>query len=115
LAQVNLHKIEQYSTDKTLKYEAASKLLALSQDLSNPQATIDILFSLPVRLNNPDMIEQAIPVLCKAVKDRSSNISDKDVLDKVLSRMIKPSFSYAPRMNDLAADPLRRSAGQKYD
>ena len=79
--QVNLHKIEQYSTDKTLKYEAASKLLALSQDLSNPQATIDILFSLPVRLNNPDMIEQAIPILCKAVKDRSSNISDKDVLD----------------------------------
>jgi hypothetical protein len=79
--QVDLHKIEQYSTNKTLKYEAASKLLSLSQDLSDPQATIDILFSLPVRFNNPDMIEKAIPILCKAVKDRSSNISDKDVLD----------------------------------
>lgn len=79
--QVNLHKIEQYSTNKTLKYEAASKLLSLSQDLSDPQARIDILFSVPVRLNNPDMIERAIPILCKAVKDRSSNISDKDVVD----------------------------------
>jgi len=79
--QVNLHKIEQYSTNKTLKYEAASKLLSLSRDLSDPQATIDILFSLPVRFNNPDMIEIAIPILCKAVKDRSSNISDKDVVD----------------------------------
>src|ERR1700758_4799045 len=46
--QVNLHKIEQYSTNKTLRYEAASKLLSLSQDLSDPQATIDILFSLPL-------------------------------------------------------------------
>jgi hypothetical protein len=79
--QVNLHKIEQYSTNKTLRYEAASKLLSLSQDLSDPQATIDILFSLPLRLNNPDIIERAIPILCKAVKDRSSNISDKDVVD----------------------------------
>jgi hypothetical protein len=27
------------------------------------------------------MIERAIPILCKAVKDRSSNTSDKDVVD----------------------------------
>jgi len=83
--QVNLHKIDQYieryPRDKTLKYLAASKLLALSQDISNPQATIDILLSLPVRLNSPDVIERAIPVLCKAVKQRSADSSDKDVAD----------------------------------
>ena len=79
--QVNLHKIEQYSADKILKFEAASKLLSLSQDLSNPQSSIDILLSVPIRLNNPDIIERAIPILCKAVKARSGNTSDKDVVD----------------------------------
>src|SRR6202023_2191327 len=64
--QVNLHKIEQYTADKALKFEAASKLLSLSQDLSDPQSCIDILLSVPVRLNNPDIIERAIPILCKA-------------------------------------------------
>ncbi len=79
--QINLHKIDQYSADKTLKYEAASKLLSLSQDVTNPQASIDILLSQPIRLNNPDIIERAIPILCQAVKERSSNTSDKDVVD----------------------------------
>lgn len=79
--QINLHKIEQYSADKTLKYEAASKLLSLSQDITNPQASIDILLSAPVRLNNPDIIERAIPILCAAVRERSSKTSDKDVAD----------------------------------
>ena len=79
--QVNLHKIEQYSADNILKYEAASKLLSLSQDLSNPQGSIDILLSVPIRLNNPDIVERAIPILCKAVKERSGNTSDKDVVD----------------------------------
>ncbi len=79
--QINLHKIEQYSADKVLKYEAASKLLSLSQDISNPQASIDILLSEPIRLNNPDIIEKAIPILCEAVKERSSKTSDKDVAD----------------------------------
>ena len=79
--QINLHKIEQYSADKVLKYEAASKLLSLSQDISNPQASIDILLSEPIRLNNPDIIEKAIPILCQAVKERSSKTSDKDVAD----------------------------------
>ena len=83
--QVNLHKIdryiEQYPTDKNLKYLAASKLLALSQDISNPQATIDILLSLPLRLNNPDILEAAIPLLFKAVKQRSADSSGKDVAD----------------------------------
>src|SRR6266478_4374018 len=79
--QVNLHKIEQFTADKILKYEAASKLLSLSQDLSNPQSSIDILLSVPVRSNNPDIIERAIPILCKAVKERSGNTSDKDVVD----------------------------------
>jgi hypothetical protein len=79
--QTNLHKIEQYSADKTLKYEAASKLLSLSQDITNPQASIDILLSEPIGLNNPDIVERAIPILCEAVKQRSSKTSDKDVAD----------------------------------
>jgi hypothetical protein len=79
--QINLHKIEQYSADKTLKYEAASKLLSLSQDITDPQASIDILLSEPIRLNNPDIVERAIPILCQAVKERSSKTSDKDVVD----------------------------------
>jgi hypothetical protein len=79
--QINLHKIEQYSADKTLKYEAASKLLSLSQDITNPQASIDLLLSEPIRLNNPDIIEESIPILCAAVRERSSKTSDKDVAD----------------------------------
>ena len=79
--QVKLHKIEQFSTDKTLKYLAAAKLLALSQDITNPQAAIDLLLSLPVRLNNPDIIERAIPLLCKAAKLRSAKSSDGDLAD----------------------------------
>jgi hypothetical protein len=79
--QINLHKIEQYSADKTLKYEAASKLLSLSQDITNPQASIDILLSEPIHLRNPDITERAIPILCEAVKERSSKSSDKDVAD----------------------------------
>jgi hypothetical protein len=79
--QINLHKIEQYSADKILKYEAASKLLSLSQNTTSPQASIDILLSEPIRLNNPDIVESAIPILCEAVKQRSSKTSDKDVAD----------------------------------
>ena len=79
--QVNLHKIEQYSTDEALKYEAASKLLSLSEDITNPQTCIDIVLSVPTRLSNPDIMERAIPILCKAVKERSSKASDRDVAD----------------------------------
>jgi hypothetical protein len=79
--QINLHKIEQYSADKILRYEAASRLLSLSQGITNPQASIDMLLSEPIRLNNPDIIERAIPILCEAVKQRSSSTSDKDVAD----------------------------------
>ena len=79
--QINLHKIEQYSADKTLKYEAASKLLSLSKDITDPQASIEILLSEPIHLSNPDIIERAIPMLCAAVKERSSKTSDKDVAD----------------------------------
>ncbi len=79
--QVNLHAIEQFATDKELKYQAATKLLSLAQDTLSPQAVIDIVLSVPIRLNDPDLIEQTIPVLCKAVKKRSSKSSDNDVAD----------------------------------
>jgi hypothetical protein len=79
--QINLHKIEQYSADKTLKYQAASKLLSLAKDITNPQASIDLLLSAPIRLNNPDLLEKSIALLCTAVRERSSKTSDKDVAD----------------------------------
>jgi hypothetical protein len=79
--QVNLHKIEQFATNRELKYRAATKLLSLAQDVLSPQAVIDILLSVPIRLNDPDMIERTIPHLCKAVKERSSNSSDSDVAE----------------------------------
>jgi hypothetical protein len=87
-----------------LKYEAASKLLSLSQDLSNPQSSIDILLSVPVRSNNPDLIERAIPILCKAVKERSGNTSDKDVVDYLESRAREMS---APATRDELRSQIR--------
>jgi hypothetical protein len=83
--QVNLHKIEQFATDKTLKYRAATKLLSLAEDVLSPQAVIDILLSEPIRLNDPDLIERTIPILCKAVTERSSNSSDNDVAEYLQS------------------------------
>jgi hypothetical protein len=44
-------------------------------------ATSPILLSEPIRLNDPDLIERTIPILCKAVTARSSNGSDKDVAE----------------------------------
>jgi hypothetical protein len=79
--QVNLHEIEQFATNQELKYRAATKLLSLAQDVLSPQAVIDILLSVPIRLNDPDMIERTIPYLCKAVKGRSSTSSDNDVTE----------------------------------
>jgi hypothetical protein len=78
---LKIHEIEKYSSDEVRKYQAASKLLSLAQDIANPQAVIDLLLSVPVRLNDPDMIERAIPTLCKAVKDRASQGANNDVAD----------------------------------
>jgi hypothetical protein len=62
--QVNLHNIEKDSEESVLKYQAASKLLVLSQDVSNPQASIDLLLSLPIleqpgyhRTSDPDLMQ----------------------------------------------------------
>jgi hypothetical protein len=79
--QVNLHRIEQFATDKALKYRAATKLLSLAEDVLSPQAVIDILLSEPIRVSDPDLIERTIPILCKAVRQRSNNNSDNDVVE----------------------------------
>jgi hypothetical protein len=76
------------SEESVLKYQAASKLLVLSQDVSNPQASIDLLLSLPILVNNPDIIERAIPILCRAVKERSNAGAGEDVAD-YLSRILR--------------------------
>jgi hypothetical protein len=102
--QVNLHKIEQFATNRELKYRAATKLLSLAQDVLSPQAMIDILLSVPIRLNDSDIIERTIPYLCKAVKERSSNSSDNDVtefLNTVLQETVatnREGFRYQIRL-----------------
>jgi hypothetical protein len=82
LRQVNLNKIDKFftdpSTDPDLKYQAASKLLSLSHDVSDPQAVIDVLMSVLDCYGDPDIIQRAIPDLCNAVKRRGKG-SNEDV------------------------------------
>src|SRR5262249_49404860 len=81
--QKNLSYIEKYATDDVLEHEVASKLLALSQDVSDPQTKIDLLLTVFIRYNDPDMMQRAIPTLYSAVKERdpSENDSNEDVLN----------------------------------
>ena len=80
--QKNLSYIEKYATTDLLGHEAASKLLALSQDVSDPQTKIDLLLTVFFRYNDPDMMQRAMPILYSAVKERDPSQSDsnEDVL-----------------------------------
>jgi hypothetical protein len=80
--QKNLSYIEKYATTDLLGHEAASKLLALSQDVSDPQTRIDLLLTVFDRYGEPDMMQRAIPILCTAIKERDPSESDsnEDVL-----------------------------------
>ena len=81
--QRNLSYIEKYATSDLLAHEVASKLLALSQDVSDPQTKIDLLLTVFIRYNDPDMMERAIPILYSAVKERDPSQSDsnEDILN----------------------------------
>src|SRR6201984_2907635 len=81
--QKNLGYIEKYATNDVLGHEVAAKLLALSQDLSDPQTKIDLLLTVFNRYGDPEMMERAIPVLYSAVKERDPSQSDsnEDVLN----------------------------------
>jgi RNA polymerase subunit RPABC4/transcription elongation factor Spt4 len=94
--QKNIRKIEKFVSDvqpgdsidkakeasEGLKLQAASKLLSLTQHLSDPQTVIDLLLSVSACDNDPDMIEKVIPTLCKAIKirDQFGNASNQDVI-----------------------------------
>jgi hypothetical protein len=93
--QKNIHEIEKLINAKHdgffpeakeasdgLKLQAASKLLSLTQHLSDPQTIIDLLLSVTACDNDPDMIEKVIPTLCDAIKtrDRFGNASNQDVI-----------------------------------
>jgi hypothetical protein len=80
--QKNLGYIEKYATDDVLGHEVAAKLLALSQDVSDPQTKIDLLLTVFNRYGDPEMMERAIPILYSAVKERDPSQSDsnEDVL-----------------------------------
>jgi RNA polymerase subunit RPABC4/transcription elongation factor Spt4 len=94
--QKNIHKIEEFvinaqpggciakakEASDGLKLQAASKLLSLTQHLSDPQTVIDLLLSVSAFDNDPDMIEKVIPTLCKAIKirDQFGNESNQDVI-----------------------------------
>ena len=81
--QKNLGYIEKYATNDVLGHEVAAKLLALSQDLSDPQTKIDLLLTVFDRYGDPDMMERAIPILYSAVKERDPSQSDsnEDILN----------------------------------
>jgi hypothetical protein len=81
--QRNLNYIEKYATDDVLAHEVASKLIALSQDISDPQTKIDLLLTVFIRYNDPDMMQRAIPILYSAVKERDPSESDSN--DDVLN------------------------------
>jgi hypothetical protein len=96
LRQTNLYAIEVFVGSQTkdfigkvkgasdgLRLQAASKLLSLTQQLSDPQAIIDLLMSACACDSDPDMIEKVIPYLCQAVKSRGNN-SNKDVLGRLV-------------------------------
>jgi hypothetical protein len=94
--QTNIRKIEEFvrnaqpkgssananEASDGLKLQGASKLLSLTQHLSDPQTVIDLLLSVCACDSDPDMIEKVIPNLCKAVKlrDHFGNESNQDVL-----------------------------------
>jgi hypothetical protein len=80
--QKNLGYIEKYATDDVLGHEVAAKLLALSQDVSDPQTKIDLLLTVFNRYGDPEMMQRAIPMLYSAVKERDPSQSDsnEDVL-----------------------------------
>jgi hypothetical protein len=98
LRQVNLNKIEKLftdpSTDPNWRYQAASKLLSLSHDVSDPQAVIDVLMSVLDCYGDPDIIQRAIPDLCNAVK-RRGNRPNEDVAGFLASAIKKTSESVA--------------------
>ena len=81
--QKNLGYIEKYATDDVLGHEVAAKLLALSQDVSDPQTKIDLLLTVFNRYGDPEMMQRAIPILYSAVKERDPSQSDsnEDVLN----------------------------------
>lgn len=78
----NIGRIEETVASDGLKLQAASKLLSLTQNLSDPQTVIDLLLSASVCDSDPDMIEKLTPSLCKAVKlrDHFGNQSNQDVV-----------------------------------
>jgi hypothetical protein len=81
--QKNLGYIEKYATDDVLGHEVAAKLLALSQDVSDPQTKIDLLLTVFNRYGDPEMMQRAIPILYSALKERDPSQSDsnEDVLN----------------------------------
>jgi hypothetical protein len=81
--QKNLGYIEKYATDDVLGHEVAAKLLALSQDVADPQTKIDLLLTVFNRYGDPEMMQTAIPILYSAVKERDPSQSDsnEDVLN----------------------------------
>ena len=81
--QQNLGYIEKYVTDDVLGHEVAAKLLALSEEVSDPQTKIDLLLTVFNRYGDPEMMQKAIPILYSAVKERDPSQSDsnEDVLN----------------------------------
>jgi hypothetical protein len=78
--QKNIRKIEEFADDDALKLQADSRLLELSQLVSDTdaQAAIDMLLSISGRYEFPDMIERVIALLCTEAKRRDYSLKDSN-------------------------------------
>jgi hypothetical protein len=94
--QKNIRKIQEFAVSDSLKLQADSRLLELSQLVSDPQAAIDMLLSIAGSYEFPDMIEKMIPHLCAAAKRRDNSLKDSnDDVAKFLEDASKASASFA--------------------
>ena len=102
--QKNIRNIEEFVDSDALKLQADSRLLELSQIVSNPQAEIDMLLSISGRYQFPDMIERVIPLLRSAANRRDYSLkgSNHDIAN-FLEGASKASESFAAIEKSVAA------------
>jgi hypothetical protein len=94
--QKNIRKIEEIPDSDSLKLQAQSRLLELSQVILDPQASIDMLLSISGRYEFPDMIEKMIPILRAAAKRRDNSLEDSnDDIAEFLLHASRASASFA--------------------
>jgi hypothetical protein len=114
--QKNIHKIEEFADNDALKLQADSRLLELSQLVSDtdPQAAIDMLLSISGRYEFPDMIERVIPLLCAEANRRDYSLKDSnhDIADFLEhATIVTASFAATEKFIAATNDSLGKVIG----